>query len=361
MTPGTRYTTRNMIVSLIFVLSCLFDWLLLSALPHLRLSFSSSLGLPLAASIAVRLLILAGLVAALLLLHRRRRIRPGQVRGGAAVVLFLAANLGFGLVQVYAYVVEPLLVETAELALSFDDLDPTAPPVRVVQIADLHVERNSFRENDVIRRVNALQPDIIVLTGDYLNLSRLSDPVAVEHFRWFASQLEAPYGIYAARGTVEPTPESMARLVQGTGLVWLEQETVTVHVRGQPVVLAGVACSHEPELDAVRLAETLDGIPASAFTILLYHSPDLVREATGHQVDLYLAGHTHGGQIRLPFYGPLVTFSRYGRRYASGLFQEGGTTMVVSRGLGFEGMGLPRVRFLCRPEIVSLELAGTGR
>jgi predicted MPP superfamily phosphohydrolase len=350
-----------MSVSLVFLLSCLFDWLLLSALPHLRLSFSSNLGLPLAASFGVRLLILGGFVAALLLVRRGGRARRGQVRSQATVVLFLAANLGFGLVQVYAYVVEPLLVETTELALAFDDLDPTAPPVRVIQIADLHVERNSFRENAVIRRVNALQPDIIVLTGDYLNLSRLQDPLAVEAFRRFAARLDAPYGIYAVRGTVEPTTESMARLVQGTSLVWLEQETVTIDVRGQPVTLAGVACSHEPELDALRLAETRDGVPAGAFTILLYHSPDLIREAADHQVDLYLAGHTHGGQIRLPFYGPMVTFSRYGRRYASGLFQEGGTTLVVSRGLGFEGMGLPRARFLCRPEIVSLDLTGAGQ
>ncbi len=350
-----------MIVSLIFVLSCIFDWLLLSALPSLHLSFSSSLRLPLAASIAARLLILIALVGALLLIRLRRRSRSGQVQSRATVFLFLVANLGLGLIQVYAYVVEPLLVETTEIALAFDDLDPAAPPVRVIQIADLHVERYSYRESDVIERVGALQPDIIVLTGDYLNLSHLSDPVAIEDFRRFVAQLHAPYGIYAVRGTVEPTPESMAHLVQGTGLVWLEQETVTIDVRGQPVTLAGVACSHEQELDVARLAETLDGVPASAFTILLYHSPDLIREAAGHQVDLYLAGHTHGGQICLPFYGPVVTSSRYGRRYASGLFQEGGTTLFVSRGLGFEGLGAPRARFLCRPEIVSLELAGTGQ
>ena len=348
-----------MIVRLIFLLSCVFDWLLLSALPRLHLSFSSSLRLPLAASFAVRLPILTAWVGALLVIRLRQRGRSGQVLRQANVALFLVVNLGFGLVQVYAYVVEPLLVETTELRLAFDDLDPAAPPVRIVQIADLHVERYSYRENDVIQRVNVLQPDIIVLPGDYLNLSRLDDPVAVEDFRRFVAQLYAPYGIYAVRGTVEPTPRSMARLVEGTGLVWLEQETVTINVRGQPVTLAGVACSHKQELDVSRSTETLDGVPASAFTVLLYHSPDLVREAAGYQVDLYLAGHTHGGQIRLPFYGPVVTYSRYGRRYASGLFQEGGTTLVVSRGLGFEGMGLPRVRFLCRPEIVSLELAGT--
>jgi predicted MPP superfamily phosphohydrolase len=75
-------------------------------------------------------------------------------------------------------------------------------------------------------------------------------------------------------------------------------------------------------------------------------------------VDLYLAGHTHDGQIRLPLYGALVTSSVYGRRYASGLFREGDTTMYVSRGIGFEGGGLPRARFLCRPEVVSVDLVG---
>jgi predicted MPP superfamily phosphohydrolase len=76
-------------------------------------------------------------------------------------------------------------------------------------------------------------------------------------------------------------------------------------------------------------------------------------------VDLYLGGHTHGGQLCLPFYGAIVTSSIYGRRYASGLFEEDGTTMYISRGMGLEGGGMPRARFLCRPEIVSLELVGS--
>jgi predicted MPP superfamily phosphohydrolase len=153
----------------------------------------------------------------------------------------------------------------------------------------------------------------------------------------------------------------MALLVEGTDVVWLEQEAVTVNVRGQPVTLVGVACSHRQGLDAARLAQAVDGIPADAFTLLLYHSPDLILEAAEHQVDLYLGGHTHGGQLRLPFYGAIITSSMYGKRYASGLFEEGDTTMYISRGLGFEGGGMPRARFLCRPEIVSIELTGTKR
>jgi predicted MPP superfamily phosphohydrolase len=150
----------------------------------------------------------------------------------------------------------------------------------------------------------------------------------------------------------------MARLVEGTDVVWLEQEAVTVDVRGQPVTLVGAACSHQQELDAARLAQAMAGIPGDAFTVLLYHSPDLILEAVEQGVDLYLGGHTHGGQLRLPFYGALVTASVYGKRYTAGLFEEGSTTMYVSRGIGFEGGGMPRARFLCRPEIVSIELAG---
>ncbi|MBN1955891.1 MAG: metallophosphoesterase [Anaerolineae bacterium] len=333
---------------------CLGDWALLWALPHLRISFSTEIMLPLVASFFVRLLVFWGLLGAMLLAQQREKCRwtPGR----ATMILFFAANLGFSAVQVDAYAVEPLLVETTELSLAFDDLDPAAPPLRVVQITDTHIERSGHREATVVRQVNALQPDIILLTGDYLNLSCLDDPTSAAHFRQFIAQLQAPYGIYAVRGSVEPMRESMASLIEGTDIVWLEQEAVTLNVRGQAVTLVGVDCSHNLELDTARLEQALEGVPADAFTLLLYHSPDLIHEASAQQVDLYLGGHTHGGQICLPFYGALVTASIYGKQYESGLFQKGETTMYISRGLGFEGGGMPRARFLCRPEVVAIEL-----
>jgi predicted MPP superfamily phosphohydrolase len=382
------FTVEGLPLTLAFLLFCLADWALLWALPHLRLSFSSEIVPPLLASVTVRLLVFWGLVGAALLAQWRGRRRGVAVQTRSAAILFLVVNLGFSGVQVDAYVVEPLSVETTELSLAFADLDPAAPPVRVVHISDPHIERSSFREASVVRKVNALQPDVIVLTGDYLNLSNLSDATSAAHFRQFVAQLKAPYGIYAVRGTVEPTLESMAWLVEGTDVVWLEQEAVTVDVRGQRVTLVGVACSHRWELDAARLAQAMANAdvgkmanadvgkmanadvgrmaggdagspPADAFTLLLYHSPDLIREAARHHVDLYLGGHTHGGQLCLPFYGAIVTSSIYGKRYASGLFEEDGTTMYISRGMGLEGGGMPRARFLCRPEIVSIELEGS--
>lgn len=344
--------------ALFLLFFCLTDWALLWMLPHFQLSFSPEIGLPLIASILVRLLILCGLSIMVLLSYWRKRHPPTETQIRPALILFLIVNLGFSLAQIDAYVVEPLLVEMTELSLTNSDLDPSAPPVRIVHLTDTHIERSSFREASVIRQVNALKPDIIVLTGDYLNLSYLSDPTSATHFRQFVAQLKAPYGIYAVRGSVEPRPESMARLLEGTGVVWLEQEAIAVDVRGQPVTLVGVACSHRQQLDAERLAQAMDGIPAGAFTVLLYHSPDLIHEAVEHQVDLYLGGHTHGGQLRLPVFGAIATGSRYGKQYVSGLFEKDGTTMYISRGLGFEGGSMPRARFLCRPEVVSIDLKG---
>jgi predicted MPP superfamily phosphohydrolase len=338
----------------------LADWALLRALPGLQLSFSTEIALPLLASTTIRLAMLWGLVSASMLTRWRARRRGTQGSMRAATILFLVCNLAFSAIQVDAYVVEPLWVDHTELTLAFEDLDPASPPVRVIHLTDVHIERGSYREARILQKVNALQPDIIVLTGDYLNLSRLDDPVSAKHFRQFVSQLSAPYGIYAVRGSVEPTPESMAWLVEGTDVVWLEQETVTVDVRGQQVTLVGVACSHRQNVDTARLAQAMADLPKDAFTLLLYHSPDLIAQAAEHQADLYLGGHTHGGQLRLPVYGAMVTASMYGKRYEAGLFKEGDTRMYISRGIGFEGGGMPRARFLCRPEIVSLELGGAN-
>jgi predicted MPP superfamily phosphohydrolase len=334
------------------------DWVLLRALPVFRISFSTEIWFPVLASALVRLTLLATLLGAAPIVRRLVRRSAGRPYPRLLLVLYLIAQSSLTLVQVYAYVVEPLWVETTELSLAFERLDGSAPPVRIVLLSDIHIERASYREAHVVREVNALEPDLIVLAGDYLNLSRLTDPVSAQQFGEFAGQLRAPYGIYAVRGSVESSPAFMEKLVAGTPIVWLEQETVTLDVRGQRIALVGVACSHARSLDSARLAQAYRGVPEDTFTLLLYHSPDLMPQAARRQIDLYLTGHTHGGQISLPFYGAVVTGSVYGKRYEAGLYRMQGTTMYVTRGLGFEGGPAPRARFFARPEIVGLELHG---
>ena len=99
----------------------------------------------------------------------------------------------------------------------------------------------------------------------------------------------------------------------------------------------------------------LDRVPADAFTILLYHYPDEVERARKRRVDLYCAGHTHGGQVALPLYGALLTLSRSGKKYEAGLYRVGETWLYVNRGIGMEGSS-PRVRFCARPEVTVILL-----
>jgi len=342
-------------LALTFGAFALSDTLLLLALPRLGLSYGYAIWLPALAALSVRI--------ALLWMHLcwswfviRRRPSASVLRWGPA--WFITVNLVFSAVQIDAYVIEPFWLETTAYDLAFSRLDPTAPPLRIIHLTDLHLERITAREIKTIARVNALQPDLVVITGDHLNTSYLRDPTAHEHWRWLVNQLDAPYGVYVTRGSVERSQAAMAHLVQGTPVRWLENEHVVLNVRGQPVALVGVATSHDLAVDVPRLAQALTGLPDDIFTVLLYHSPDLIAPAAAHGIDLYLSGHTHGGQIRLPLYGAVVTGSMYGKRYVSGLFHADSTTMIVSRGLGFEGGLAPRARFLCRPQIVSLTLRG---
>jgi predicted MPP superfamily phosphohydrolase len=344
-------------LALTFGAFALSDVLLLMALPRLGLSYSYWILVPALAALLVRVVMLWSHGAGSWLLNRRAPTSR-LLRWGPG--LFLVANLLFSAIQVRAYVIEPFWLETTHYDLGFVALDTNAPPLRIVHLTDLHIERTTGREIKVVDRVNALQPDLVVITGDLINTSYLDDPTAHDHWRWFVNQLDAPYGIYVTRGTVEPSQEYMAQLVRGTTLRWLENEHVVLDIRGQRVALVGVATSHDLGRDVPRLDRALAGVPGDALTVLLYHSPDLVLHAAQRGVDLYLGGHTHGGQIRLPFYGAVVTGSLYGRRYVSGLFQEGEMTMIISRGLGFEGGAAPRARFLCRPQIVSLTLQGVS-
>jgi len=255
------------------------------------------------------------------------------------------------------FLIEPFSIQVTRHEFSFDRLPADAPPLRIVHLSDPHVERTTTRERKLVPLVDELQPDLILLTGDYLNLSYLGDETAQRDFRTLASQLHAPYGVYAVRGSVD-SPALTEHLFAGLDIVVLENESVRLDINGQEIYLVGVACSHDLSIDIPRLDQALKGVPPDSFKILLYHSPDIIEAASERGIDLYLAGHTHGGQIRLPLYGAIATSSMYHKEYEAGLFQVGQTYLYVSRGLGMEGAAAPRARFLCRPEVAVHTLRG---
>ncbi len=279
-----------------------------------------------------------------------------------AVALALIGHLAFTGNLLHALYREPFRVTLTELVIASPKLQGM-PPLRLLHLTDLHLERLTRREQQVLRWVEDLDPDLIVFTGDLLNLSYVHDPQAQTQCSRFLEALNAPLGVYLVTGTplVDP-PEVVRRILFGfTHITWLDNQIVRFGQRahrGPSICLIGLTCTHDPEQDGERLRELMRQIPPDTLTVLLYHSPDLFPQASALGVDLYLCGHTHGGQIRLPLIGALITASIYGKRYEMGLYRKGGTTMYVSRGLGMEGLGMPRMRLMCPPEIVLVHLQG---
>jgi predicted MPP superfamily phosphohydrolase len=188
----------------------------------------------------------------------------------------------------------------------------------------------------------------------------VNDPVAWEHTRAILRDLTAPLGVHVVIGSPPvDKPAVIPRLLAGLDHIrWLRNERVTLDHHGQPIDIVGISCTHNPSTDGASLDNILRGDPAD-FAILLYHTPDLAPVAAAQGVDLQLSGHTHGGQVRLPFLGALYTSSLYGKKFEAGRYMIGALTLYVSRGIGMEGKGTPRARFLCPPEIVLWEIGAT--
>lgn len=246
----------------------------------------------------------------------------------------------------YGWLVEPYWPEVVHVRIEVPTLAAGTAPIRIAQIADIHSDPKERLEERLPDIVATERPDLVVFTGDAIN-SRDGLPV----FRRCLSRMAAIAPTYAVRGNWDHWNFADVDLFGGTGAQELHAEAVPVHIRGVELWLAGIAVGQESHLE-----EVLATIPRGAPAIFLYHYPDLIDDVRGRGIDLYCASHTHGGQVAIPFFGALVTFSRFGKKYESGLFHEAGTTLYVNRGIGMEGGPVPRVRFWARPEITIFEL-----
>lgn len=350
MAALTFYASRfTLYISLATFLFSLGDLVLLSVLPRVGRSY----GPPQPQAL------LMGILRAMVALALAALTRLGLPLEWAPWLNLAAQAIG-ALLAIEAYWFGPYRLNISRVTLRSHKLNPDAEPLRVLHLADLHVERLTRREQQVVQYVNALHPDVILFSGDLLNLSYVDDPRAQADCRALLSQLHAPLGVYAVTGSIPvDTPEAVRAVLEGTHIHRLDDERVTLSKDGQSLDVIGLTCTHHPERDAPRLQTLLNG-QHERFSVLLYHTPDLAPESSQMGIDLQLSGHTHGGQVRLPLLGALVTSSLYGKRFEMGQYQVGPLTLYVSRGIGMEGRGAPRVRFLCPPEIVLWEIGGLG-
>ena len=264
---------------------------------------------------------------------------------------------GFG----YSIVWEPGELRVTHRSFPIRDLPESLDRLRVLQFSDLHhgpwLGLDHVR--DVVRRANALRPDVILLTGDYISDSPRYIEPAVEAL----SALRANVGIVGVLGNHDwwdhgrPMKAAFARhglpLIDNDRL-FITPDRMIVGRATEGVCLAGVGDLWE---DAQDFRAALGGLPESMPRLLLSHNPDTAEEPgflLAHaRVDLMISGHTHGGQVWVPGLGTPILPSKFGQKYAAGLVQGPQCPVFISRGIGVSG--LP-VRFGVPPELVMMEL-----
>jgi predicted MPP superfamily phosphohydrolase len=323
----------------------LADWASLALLPRLRRSFGP-VNPPLLALSWVR----AGLVSMFGLLWE-------------TIGVALAVQGALLAVSLYATWIEPFRLRVTYQTLVSPRLSPEGQPIRLLHLGDLHIERLTRREAEVQRLIDELAPDLILFSGDFVNLSYQHDALSAKHIREVVGRWHARLGVYCVSGTpLVETSEDVERFVEGTRLRWLRDEVVSIDVDGsggQQLKLLGLDGAMWREDTLPRLHATARELSGeNGLRVLLYHTPDVAPEAAELGFDMYLCGHTHGGQLRLPLYGAIVTASEFGKRFEMGRYQVGQMALYVTRGLGMEGGAAPRARFLCPPEMTLWTLRG---
>jgi predicted MPP superfamily phosphohydrolase len=252
--------------------------------------------------------------------------------------------------MLYGRFVEPRWIDVTRTRVETTRLPVGHRGVRIVHLSDLHCDPSPLVEERLPAVVAELKPDLIVFTGDAAN-----SPEGVPVFRRCLTEIAKIAPTFAVKGNWDAWYFPEIGRFDDTGATELDGTSATVVVDGAPVRVVGVGFLGGLE----GIAPAFAALPADGPAVVLYHPPypDVVPPKFASRVDLLCAGHVHGGQVAMPFYGALLTLSKYGKKYERGLYRaDEGFPMFVSRGVGMEGGASPRVRFCSRPEVALIEL-----
>jgi uncharacterized protein len=298
-------------------------------------------------------------------LNGRRKIgSPRLTRRGfirLCILGFLALAFGRGFINSRDLGLSRIRVPLRRLPSGFDGL-------KVGQITDIHA--GMLVPRDLIRKgvdlIMAERPDLIVLTGDFVSGATKILWTAYGGFKQHHAdycmqelgRLRAPLGTFAVLGNHDfwsgkAVAEKIVRDLEGIGVRVLRNEAVRLQRGSQSLHLVGVDDYWEDSYDLVR---ALQGVPEHSLRILLSHNPDVNEhiDVLRKPIDLILSGHTHGGQIVLPYVGAPYLPSPFGQKYRAGLVSDGDRRTYVSRGLG---VFFAPVRLNCPPEVTVMTLA----
>lgn len=263
--------------------------------------------------------------------------------------------LAAGGIAVYAGEVARHELSVEQHTLHLPRLPEAFRGMRVVQISDFHYAEftEPYFLREMVQRVNPLRPDMVVLTGDFVSYGPLPKSYARRHAGACAailSKIVCPlrYAIMGNHDCSVGEKYVIGALLEN-GIPVLVNQAVPLEREGQRLWLAGLDSADQKQSHPEIAIPRAGGEPI----IVLAHEPDILPQIAKYKVDLMLSGHTHGGQVRLPFLPPPV-LPPLGKKYVEGLYRYGETQLYVNRGIGTVGLPL---RLNCPPEITMLTLA----
>lgn len=258
----------------------------------------------------------------------------------------LVGLTGFG--YYYSRYIEPDLLTIQTYTLEHLSIPPGLDQLKIIQFSDTHLgfHYNLDQLRNLVDTIQKQKPEIIVFTGD------LIDAPHQYHFTnelpTILNQLEAPLGKYWIYGNHDHGgygTEKIREVMERGGFQLLKNRHVSIPKGGDTFILAGL---DDIMLGRPDIEETLNNADPSLFTLLLVHEPDIAEQLQSYPINVQLSGHSHGGQIQLPFYGPLVT-PPYAQKYIEGHHHfDQGLDLYVNKGIGTTRMPY---RLLCFPEI----------
>ncbi|HEY0405072.1 MAG TPA: metallophosphoesterase [Pyrinomonadaceae bacterium] len=277
----------------------------------------------------------------------RRRKRYALITIGSLLLICVLLGL-------WAFVIEPNRLTLNEVELKLPHWPPAFAGLRVALISDLHAGSpyiDVAKLRRVVEMTNAAKPDLILLAGDFMVTSRTHQAIEPEVIAGELKNLRAPLGVFTVLGNHDwwYGGERVRAAFDAVGIRVLENDVAQLKREGQSLWLAGIAdaWTRKPDINGTLQKVTDDGP-----VIILTHNPDIFPNVPA-RVSLTLAGHTHGGQVNIPFIGRPQVPSQYGQRYAIGHVVEDNRHLFVTPGVG---TSIIAVRFRVPPEISLLTL-----
>jgi len=247
---------------------------------------------------------------------------------------------------IYSVFIEPNKLEITNYTIQ----DESLQGIKIVFASDFHIKPNQQKRLEkIVALINLQNPDLVLSAGDFVCGHLKHTTMPPEDIAKGLGKIKSKYGIYTTLGNHDlwHDVQEFTKALENNNIKVLNNSNKKLLINGKTLYIAGI--QYKPE-NMLQISKAIENTQKP--TIMLTHSPDEFKKIPQDYINLILAGHTHGGQIRIPFIGPLFTASSYGDKYAKGFIEEDGKKMITTTGIG---TSILPIRFNCQPEIVVIE------